>query len=300
MTRKAFSKEPLRETNGNARKRPRIDKKPRLVQTQIDLGGKLHKTCRSCGMQYVPSNAEDAALHKKFHVKHKNGIAVSRAFMDATRSRKLAEIGERQHVISISRSDPKVLRSQAQEVLEVANTELGSISLDEELLWGQHIVEDRIQRHRYPDYASETEEKLDQDPKSGRSEGECDRFKVYLLLRDKNCVGLCLAETISKANKVVEPDEKMTVPQEPQAKSSSISISKHTDPALLGISRIWTSTGHRNEGVATALLDCVAANFLYGLTIPKNQIAFSQPTESGGRLARKWFGAEYGWHVYVD
>jgi N-acetyltransferase len=34
--------------------------------------------------------------------------------------------------------------------------------------------------------------------------------------------------------------------------------------------------------------------------IAMEMIAFSQPTESGARLARKWFGKESGWHVYAE
>ena len=32
----------------------------------------------------------------------------------------------------------------------------------------------------------------------------------------------------------------------------------------------------------------------------KEDVAFSQPTEAGTKLARKWFGKAYGWLVYVD
>jgi len=34
--------------------------------------------------------------------------------------------------------------------------------------------------------------------------------------------------------------------------------------------------------------------------VPKGMVAFSQPTESGARLAREWFGMQSGWSVYVD
>lgn len=251
-------------------------------------------------MEYIPSNDEDAAQHKKFHVQNNNGISVSKAFMDAARSRKLAEVGEWQCVVAVARSDPRVLRNQAQEVLRIANTELGSINFEGNFLWSRQPMEDKRQRERISDGAGETEESPSQDPESSRGRGKRDRFKVYLLLRNKKCVGLCLAEGISKAHKVLKLDERTQILQDPQAKSSAIAVSKDVDPALLGISRIWTSTAHRNEGVATALLDCAAENFLYGMKIPKDRVAFSQPTESGGRLARQWFGTEYGWHVYVD
>ncbi|KAL9096387.1 MAG: hypothetical protein Q9165_001384 [Trypethelium subeluteriae] len=293
-----FSKEPLTETSGNARKKQKAEPKKRLVQMQIDLGGEKHTTCRECGMGYIPSNRDDVAAHEIFHNRNNNGIAVSKAFTDATRSRKIAEIGQLQHVVAVSRSDPKVMRNQAQEVLQIANGELGSVNLGGQDLWGPQSGKAR--KRRMTDSISEDEDRPVQVSESTNGKAERDRFKLYLLLRNKKCVGVCLAENISKSHKVVKLDEKTQILQAPQAKSSAIAVSKDTDPALLGISRIWTSKAHRNEGVATALLDCAAENFLYGMKIPKDQVAFSQPTESGGRLARKWFGREYGWHVYVD
>jgi len=32
--------------------------------------------------------------------------------------------------------------------------------------------------------------------------------------------------------------------------------------------------------------------------VPKDLVAFSQPTDTGGQLAKRWFEAETGWHVY--
>ena len=295
---RAPSREPLRQTSGNTQKRQRAGKKVRLVQTQIDLGGKIHKTCSTCGMEYLPSNSEDAALHKKFHNKNNNGILVSKAFVEATKDRKLAEVGQWQHIIAISRLDPRVLRHQAEEVLNIANTELGSITFEEKTLWSRESIEGKTRRDA--DGATEDGQEVDYNPTPHKKSAGRDRFTLYLLLRNKKCVGLCLAEKISRAHRVVELNGQTQILQDRHAKSSAIAISKDADPALLGISRIWTSSAHRNEGVATALLDCAAGNFLYGMKIPKHQVAFSQPTESGGRLAKKWFEREYGWHVYAD
>jgi N-acetyltransferase len=83
------------------------------------------------------------------------------------------------------------------------------------------------------------------------------------------------------------------------AESSSISVGTVAEPAMLGISRIWTSNLFRKHGIATKLLEVARSQFLYGMTIKKEQVAFSQPTESGGRLAKKWFGQREGWHVYT-
>jgi len=81
--------------------------------------------------------------------------------------------------------------------------------------------------------------------------------------------------------------------------SELLSVSEEANEAAIGISRIWTSKGSRKKGIAKALLKCVAKTFLTKVTA-KDMVAFSQPTEMGTALARRWFGQEYGWHVYID
>ncbi|BGP15008.1 hypothetical protein JCM10213_002848 [Rhodosporidiobolus nylandii] len=74
-------------------------------------------------------------------------------------------------------------------------------------------------------------------------------------------------------------------------------------PTLLGVQRIWTSTSSRRAGLATLLLDHVAAKFVYGCAVPperrKLDFAFSQPTGKGQKLA-KAFTETDGFRVFVD
>jgi len=108
-------------------------------------------------------------------------------------------------------------------------------------------------------------------------------------------VGLLLAERITKARRVL-PASKLK-------ESSSVEVSQAAKEAVLGISRIWTAREFRRKGVAKRLLEVVQDIFVYGMTVPKERVAFSQPTESGGKLARAWFGVEDGqgeWMVYDE
>lgn len=79
-------------------------------------------------------------------------------------------------------------------------------------------------------------------------------------------------------------------------------LSETPRSAILGISRVWVCADRRRRGIATRLLDCARENFVYGMKIEKDDVAFSQPTESGGALARGWFGADkaHHWAVYVE
>ena len=72
---------------------------------------------------------------------------------------------------------------------------------------------------------------------------------------------------------------------------------------MLGVHRIWTVPAHRRAGLASRLLDAVAARCIYGYPVVKArrgvEVAFSQPTGKGQALARRWTGGRE-LRVFVD
>ncbi|KAF2641498.1 sister chromatid cohesion acetyltransferas-like protein Eco1 [Massarina eburnea CBS 473.64] len=282
--------EPLSDRSHNVPSPPKqpAPKKKRLVQMQLDLVAEVTKTCKVCGMDYVPSHADDVALHRKFHAMNVGGVNVPKALSEKLRQNQVWSGADRSFIAVVSRRDTLALRNKASEVLKVVNTELGAVPITDEALWS---------KIRNPIKA--------QHPTKGSAEpAASDRFKTYLYIQGQKCVGACLAERIKDAFAVLDhgqDDASTATGQLPvDNPSSSISISNTTDPAILGVSRIWTSNLHRKHGVARQLLESARSDFLYGMTVDKANIAFSQPTESGGKLARKWFGRQAGWHVYID
>lgn len=279
--------EPLADITANARKVPRLDKKI-MTQMQIDLGGEVRKACRICGMEYIPSVKEDSALHSKFCAMNVGGVDMGKQFLkDDTVKRLHSEKtggGEHEILVRVDRKSSLAARNKTRKVLEVVNAELSSATIGDDQLWSACHPTDKTSGKRKGD--------------SDKYDRRGDRFKAFLYMVENKCVGFCLAEKIDQAFEVVGAvpegkDEIMTA-----SRSSSTSISSTADVALLGISRIWTSKSQRSRGLATDLLDCARKNFFYGVAAPKNLVAFSQPTESGGRLAERWFEAKAGWHVY--
>ena len=267
-----------------------------MVQMQLDLVAELRKKCATCGMEYIPSNAEDASTHKKFHAQNVGGVDFTKAFVERIKSNQVWEGGDGGFIAAVSRKDTLAIRNKASEVLKVVNTELAAITVTDEALWSQIRGKECLSEKGIG---------------MGGGRGECDRFKVYLYIRGTKCVGACLAERIQEAFAVVDqedaPRQKDTgpaaipvpVPGDSQ-QGSSISISRTSSPAMLGISRIWTSKLERKKGIASNLLDVARGDFLYGMRIEKEMVAFSQPTASGGELAKGWFARRAGWHVYID
>lgn len=251
-------------------------------------------------MDYIPSNAEDAALHKKFHAMNVGGVDLTKSFVESMRTKSVWSGGNGSFIAVIGRNDSLAARNRATKVLEVVNTELGAVPIGDDVLWSHILSEESSVTP--PSAANGTPEGSVATSTAKKPTIKSDRFKVYLYIQGSKCIGLCLAETISEAYAVLgEGEASDGVRQVPAiARSSAISVRRDAALALLGISRIWTSNLHRKKGVARTLLDCARADFLYGLEVPKEKIAFSQPTESGGQLARKWFGKESGWLVYAD
>ena len=297
------AKEPLLEKSKNATSpSQQAPKKKPLVQMQLDLVAETNKTCKVCGMEYVPSLAEDAALHKKFHAMNVGGVDISKAMSERLRRNEVWRGSERSFVAVVGRRDALALRNKARDVLKVVNTELGAVTISDEALWGQTRNAILPTKSR----AGASEEKTQQLEDDTVEHAANDRYKVYLYIQGAKCVGTCLAERIQEAFPVLDAPcggdaAAETAGQLPaDVNSSSISISETPKPAMLGISRIWTSKSHRQQAIATTLLNSARAHFLYGMTIDKEKVAFSQPTESGGRLAKKWFGREFNWLVYMD
>jgi len=289
------SKKPLSEGSDNVQSQSKEPpKQKRLVQMQLDLVADVYKTCQVCGMEYVPSRAEDVALHRKYHGMNVGGADISKAISEKLKQRAVWSGGERSFIAVVSKRDALALRNKASEVLEIVNTELGAIPISDEALWSQ--IHNSISTN-----ASSTEGDARHAKKGNAESLSSDRFKAYLYIQGQKCVGACLAERIQEAFAVLGRDDASGQGHvSADFDSSCICVGEKREPAVLGISRIWTSNLHRKHGIATRLLDAARADFLYGMTINKAEVAFSQPTESGGQLARKWHGRDAGWLVYID
>lgn len=80
---------------------------------------------------------------------------------------------------------------------------------------------------------------------------------------------------------------------------AAIFCSKVPQPAICGINRIWVSSQHRRQKIASRMLDAVRERFIYACKLETKDLAFSQPTGDGKALARQYLGIER-FLVYVE
>lgn len=283
--------EPLGEViNSSNRSIVPAKKQQTLHQMQLDLGGPTRKTCVECEMEYVPTNEEDTTLHRMFHNMNSEGVELGKTFMKSAMKWAYEMTHIEGSVVVVDRKMSPPARKVVQKVLATVNKELSAVDIDDAVLWSQRILDEK-----------QSGSEIRQSDSEKRNDHKSDRYKVFLHVKDGKCVGLCLAERITEAHRVkAEKKKKDTGEGSSGHKSSSVSIEEGTVPAVVGVSRIWTSKSSRRIGIANNLLECVVSQFIYGMEISKDELAFSQPTESGGQLARAWYGEESGWLVYKE
>lgn len=245
-------------------------------------------------MDYVSANPEDSLLHKKYHDSlvsaTVDGVDLGRAFAQVNHVVRWGPEARRFReacVVVVDRKSAASSRSQARKALDVVNKQLSAPTIEDEVLWSLSS------RRLATATDSEKKDAPAGDDETQGGETSTERYKVFLHMKDSRCVGLCLAERIWEANPVIGslPSSKG---RDNNATSSSVTVAETPRPAIVGISRIWTATAMRQKGVAMDLLDNVRTRFIYGTDIPKDRIAFSQPTESGCRLMRTFYGFNVG------
>jgi N-acetyltransferase len=189
-------------------------------------------------------------------------------------------------IVEVKRGDSNTKKKFAEAALDIVEEELGGVGIPKEELWNIS------------------------SGSTGDGGNSRHRFKIYLYICGNKCVGVCLVQRIKRARSVMPSSvaletacvSRMEMEQNGRTPKGdgAIRICDDDSPAMLGVSRIWTSNGSRHQGIARRLLDCAIENFEFALSIPKDKVAFSQPTDSGAKLARAWFGKENGWLVYTE
>lgn len=108
-------------------------------------------------------------------------------------------------------------------------------------------------------------------------------------------VGCVIAQRICTAMAIAPVDCSDVISEAEIVKdSSAIRLLPTPLPTPLGIPRLFVSSSHRRQGVASALLTATAKTFILGcpLNPTKGEVAFSQPTGLGGMVLKKWAGGK--------
>ncbi|KAI7673017.1 hypothetical protein KC318_g2464 [Hortaea werneckii] len=301
-----------------------------MTQMQISVGQKVQQKCKTCGMSYTASSTEDRKLHDKYHRQNTEGFDVGKEFVARSLLEKDFEgVREGDAICEVDCFDNHHRKKKAQTVLEVVQRELGAVEIEEKRLWDRNTSnkEPMFRAYMYIRGTKCVGFLLVEQIKEARRVVE--PVSVKKTAAKTEVQGKTAAEALKARRRAVEEAAKL-------AASEPIQLAKQAHRASLGMSRIWTSPNFRHQNIASSLLDTAVKHHeqerRHAVSVErdsglegkrqspfslrtgvveqhadssedirgKDDVAFSQPTESGTRLARRWFGKLYGWSVYVD
>ncbi|KAK0552588.1 DNA mismatch repair protein msh6 [Tilletia horrida] len=241
--------------------------KPPLEQLILDFGQKTVVVCKTCQMSYDRSSTSDRTLHQKHHDDILKGPEWTNPTLlqAGTSVQNSADGPQDVRFLAYSLEDngqsswPKKLHS----FIEVVDQALGALPLPDDVLR---------------------------------------RCKVFLALLRGRAVGLAVVGRVrpGSARRVADKSSEGDGPVSP-TEDAIVAGDLIPDSELppIGLHRIYVVPEKRRTGIASALLDCVVEHAVYGQSSAaliaayggqSGVLAFSQPTESGARLARRWLG----------
>lgn len=260
----------LPSRNDKKRKATNLDKK---VQTMLNFpssspNASQSTTCATCGMTYYNHVPKDNEVHKKYHFNFINGIPWPTSFCNNVLERFIVLHDPSSKAKSASIS--KKLQGTAKESLIVTiDRKAGKqVKRVEEIM---KVVNSELN-------AASDGEAWHKD-NEGSMQG-----KAFIVVIDGRAIGICTTEPIHD----VDLQSRWII-----HRTQTVVPNQVNKLVKLGISRIWIAPKWRRYGLARKLLDIVLTHSVYGIVLDKREIGFSQPSFSGGLLAKSFNGVTH-------
>jgi N-acetyltransferase len=126
------------------------------------------------------------------------------------------------------------------------------------------------------------------------SDEKLDECKVFIYVTGKNkAIGCIVAEPREHAFALLSASDVVAdgTQKDLGTADAPLMCSEIATKTTCGVSRMWVVKKQRRHGVCAEMLDAVCAHFRYPARIPKQHIAFSQPTTDGKRFAERYTGS---------
>ncbi|CAD6504882.1 BgTH12-00383 [Blumeria graminis f. sp. triticale] len=230
--------------------------------------GKDFTQCKICGMVY-------AFWEKKSHeLYHKRSIMEFNPLIKCEKATIYGQEfqGKRLCIQVLNRNTDASLRKFGEKALQFSSDNgLEMEQIDPEVLW-----------------------ELTSNPHDPCDPLKVFRFKLYTMFHDNKLAALLLAERIGygvhehEISKYMEGDNPSK--QDLYIERAKGYPSKCTKQKVyMSVERIWVHEGYQRQGLATMLLDQARQNFFYPLSLARNEVAISWPTEAGKRFFSRYF-----------
>ena len=239
-----------------------VKKPSKFVQSRLNLGIKDNKLtkCPSCEMSYSPNVINDLTTHDKYHDLHLRGRKWSFKWGLTIQSSNVTNMSN----LTPPPSSSSQKTGQSNEYIVMINPDLNAeLRAMSELM---ELVNNELNApHDENDFWSKP---------NGKG-------KAFAYIKNERAVGVITMEVLNN-------DRGRWMIYENK------NLIDHVRPKfILGISRIWVCRTQRSHGIATKLLEVAREHTIYGKPVEKWEVAWSQPTESGGKLASKYNGVKH-------
>ncbi|ODV93984.1 hypothetical protein PACTADRAFT_51721 [Pachysolen tannophilus NRRL Y-2460] len=101
-----------------------------------------------------------------------------------------------------------------------------------------------------------------------------DYGKVFIFEINKRAIGILSIERVNKGEWLILDSGKVVPGQQ--------------IPLLIGISRIYVVRNYRRSKIASSLLNCCLQHSVYGISLKKLDVGWSQPSEFGAKLSKSF------------
>jgi len=255
-------------------------KKQVMEQMILDLGQRTTIECRQCGMSYDRSSTDDRALHQRHHDRIVEGLEWPTSSA-ALRTGRLID-----PLVSASHANSRQLAGVEFWLYNLEELGVSSCKPMRELL---QIVDEALGATSLP-------------------EDTLRRCKVFVSKRGGRAVGVAVVGRVrpGSARRVLRRSDTTGAPHDDEGRADvggeSVVVSGNL-PAdecpPMGLHRIYVVPALRRSGIAAALLDAILGFGVYGQSAQALEktcggragvLAFSQPTQSGKKLAETWIG----------
>ncbi|XP_071965593.1 uncharacterized protein [Antedon mediterranea] len=234
----------------------KLKDKQGLEQMTLDAGQKQFGAlkCQTCGMVYTTGHPEDEADHAQFHKKFLSFVK-----FPGWKIENILEVFDDGRIIQITENDPKYCKKKVDEVRELVDHELGF-------------------------------------PNGGHPCSPSSRTLLFISI-DNKVAGCLIAEEIKEGYRVIpestqEHTLKSAEEEVTDEKQKAWCCSNKAEPVVCGVSRIWSSVQMRRRNIASRMVDSLRMNYIFGTTLSKDDIAFSDPTPDGKIFASSYCGTK--------
>jgi hypothetical protein len=233
--------------------------------------------CKECDRYYDPTSQRGKARHDIEHNKRVHAKVTKKEMSTVILEEWIAE--EKKHRVAvIDCKQPIAVRSHGQAVLGITSEALGPVHVEKEELWRE----------------------IPNPQSNSATPAQVPRFRIFVHYIDDEAVSVILAERIRDGctyhpGRSIRDDGAPLLGEPGAFKDSLLDLQLHVKyPVWVSIERIWVRDGHRRKGYATKMVDLVRENFVRGLPLDKDQIAFSCPFGSGVAFATKYCHRVFG------